>query len=107
MIGAGQKSCGTFIAAVHARGTETPVGSSWQTTAPNGAKMFSEITRFQEWMMGFVTGYNHANESDVDLQISIDLAALDLWLRNYCKQNPTKTVVQAAGDFRAHMTSRR
>jgi hypothetical protein len=69
--------------------------------------MYGEITRFHEWMMGFVTGYNSTNESDTDLQISIDLAALDLWLRNYCKQNPTKTVAEAAQDFRVHMTGRR
>ncbi|MEZ2146378.1 hypothetical protein AAE026_29395 [Bradyrhizobium sp. DN5] len=74
-LGAGQNSCGRFLAAITGpNGTQTPVGQIWTQNASNGSKLYSELIRYQEWMT-FVTGYNSAHEQDTDEQINIDLSA--------------------------------
>jgi hypothetical protein len=99
VLGAGQRSCGQFIAAVG----QGPVGAVMQVPAPNGGKYYAELIRYHEWMMGFVTGYNAAYEDNTDNQIRIDMSALDLWMRRWCNDNPTKTVSQGAQVFRDQM----
>ena len=57
--------------------------------------------------MGFVSGFNIDAYDNSTPQIQgSDLAALDLWMRSWCNQNPTKSVLQAALAFRKEMTGR-
>jgi hypothetical protein len=97
-IGVGQFSCGKLIAAIgHA-----PPGSHEQMTTPNGI-FIDEHTQYQEWMTGFVSGYNFAHSAPGDEQKkqvrAIDQAGMDLWMRNWCNQHPTQTVFQASAAF--------
>jgi hypothetical protein len=54
VVGAGQRSCGQFIAAVG----NAPVGSVKQFKSSSNEQYFGELIRFHEWMMGFMTGFN-------------------------------------------------
>jgi hypothetical protein len=61
---------------------------------PSGV-FVNEYTQYQEWLMGFVSGFNDAHANDVEQQVrKIDLAGMDLWMRNWCNQRPTKAVWQ-------------
>jgi hypothetical protein len=103
VIGVGQRSCGEFVAAVGM----TPVGMVLQHPAQDGGKYYAELIRYHEWAMGFVTGFSSGHESNTDDQIRIDLSALDLWLRKWCNDNPTKEFAQAAPAFRDQMIRQR
>ena len=103
VLGVGQRSCGQFMAAVG----QAPVGQVKQHTATDGTKYYAELIRYNEWMMGFVTGFNSSREDDSDYQIRVDMAALNLWLRKWCNDNPTKAVSQAAVAFRDQMARQR
>jgi len=98
ILGVGQRSCGQFLAA----GGEAPIGTVLQK-----GQYYGEQIRFNEWMMGFVSGFNAAYEGDVTSQIRVDLASLDVWLRKWCNENPTKAISQAAVAFRDQMTHQR
>jgi hypothetical protein len=62
-----------------------------------------EHTQYQEWLTGFVSGYNSAHAAAGDEQQKqvrgIDPAGMDLWMRNWCSQHPTQTVFHAATAF--------
>jgi hypothetical protein len=101
ILGAGQRSCGQFIAAVG----QTPVGSVMMVEKRDG-KLYGELIRFHEWMEGFVSGHNAAYEANTDDQIRIDLSSLDLWLRNWCNAHPTKTFAEAGQALRGELAPR-
>jgi hypothetical protein len=95
VLGMGQVSCGSMIAAAR----NGPPGQ-YRTMDTKSGLFVEEFTRFQEWLMGFVSGFNATHNNDLSLQItSIDLPGLDLWMRNWCNKNPTKTVFQGAAAF--------
>jgi hypothetical protein len=92
VLGAGQSSCGSFIAA----STGVPPGKYQKTHSAKG-EFQSEILVYQQWMYGFITAINLGRiEAD---QIRVDNAAVDLWMRNYCNKYPTDTFSQAAAMF--------
>jgi hypothetical protein len=96
VLGAGQYSCGKLIATA---GT-TPPGARFQRTDREKGLIINEYAMYQEWLMGFVTGYNFAHNDLVEQQVArIDIAGLDLWMRNWCNQHPTQTVFQGASVF--------
>jgi hypothetical protein len=50
--------------------------------------------------MGFVSGFNGAHANDVEQQVKgIDLAGMDLWMRNWCNKHPTQKVFEGASAF--------
>jgi hypothetical protein len=55
---------------------------------------YSKSTTYLEWLLGFITGYNAA-VSDPDKQMQLDIAAVDLHVRNWCAQNPTSNIFTA------------
>jgi hypothetical protein len=91
-MGMGTRSCGQFIATIdkHSPGT-------FLKTADG--KLVSENTGYQQWLMGFVSGFNAARASD-ELQQriteTIDIAGIDLWMRNWCNKHPMQTVFDGA-----------
>jgi hypothetical protein len=96
--GVGSHSCGRFIAAIG----NLPPGQ-YRPIDTGNVHFVSENTQYQQWLMGFLTGFNFniANGGDPEQQISgrIDLAGMDLWMRNWCNQHPTKLVYDAADAF--------
>jgi hypothetical protein len=97
VIGVGQNSCGQLIAAI---GRDHPLGQHGELDTVKGP-FVDEYTMYQQWLMGFVTGFNikHASEAEQQQQVRIDPAAMDLWMRNWCNQYPTQKVYQAANAF--------
>ena len=93
-LGVGADSCSSFISHIVA-----PPGKSISRTAPDdGRDYYSKSTTYFEWLLGFVTGYNAAL-NDTGKQIQLDPAAVDVYVRSWCVQNPTSNIVTAAHQF--------
>jgi hypothetical protein len=100
VIGAGHDSCGQFIATI---GKHPP--GKVQSMPTGDGNFVSENAMYQQWLMGFVSGYNAGRVSE---QVEdIDLAGMDLWMRNWCNRHPTQTVFFAAGVFVTEMLAKR
>src|SRR3974390_422093 len=94
VTGIGQFSCGQFIATIGKR----PPGKMDVMPTRKG-DFVSENAEYQQWLMGFVTGFNAAHVGEQEQQVEIDLAGTDLWMRNWCNQHPTKMVFDGAWAF--------
>ena len=102
VIGTGFNSCGKLIAAMG----KNPPGKHEVMNTRTGAVFFDESAKYQEWLMGFVSGFNSSHASEPEQQVTgIDLARIDLWMRNWCKQHPTQSVSQGAAAFIIEMQS--
>jgi hypothetical protein len=87
------RACGKFVAA----SMDNKPGEHTQVKSPGSDRYDDVAYAYQEWLMGFVSGFNVDAYDNSTPQIQgSDLAALDLWMRNWCNQNPTKSVLQAA-----------
>ena len=94
-VGSGQDSCGRYIAALG----DAPPGKYRKMNTAEGV-YFSENTVYQQWLMGFVSGFNATHAGDLEQQVKkIDPAGMDLWMRNWCNQHPTQDVFDGAIDF--------
>ena len=92
-FGVGTDSCSVFISQIVAA-----PGKTVSRTAPDdGREYYSKSTIYLEWLLGFVTGYNAA--SDPQSQFQFDAAAVDLYVRNWCAQNPTSNIFTAVRQF--------
>jgi hypothetical protein len=101
VFGAGQNSCGRLIATI---GKLQPGNLQSMDTA--SGVFVSEYIRYQEWLMGFVTGFNAAYSNDLEQQVKgTDLAGMDLWMRHWCDKHPTQSVVDGAIAFINEMRS--
>lgn len=75
--GAGVASCGNFI------------------------QQRNNRTAHLHWIMGYVTGVNVFRTSflgegaSVDVLNGVDIDAIELWITNYCTENPLETVSDA------------
>jgi hypothetical protein len=100
-MGSGQNSCGQLIAAM---GKDHPLGQHREMDTGTGL-FVDEYTMYQQWLMGFVSGFNatHASEAEQQQQVRTDPAAMDLWIRDWCNQHPTQGVFQAANAFITEM----
>jgi hypothetical protein len=100
-LGVGSNSCGKLIATIG----KIPPGKVHILPTRDGV-FVNEYATYQEWLMGFVTGFNaaHTNEEQ-QITASIDSAGMDLWMRNWCNQHPTQTVFQGALAFIDEMRS--
>lgn len=96
MLGAGQQSCGRLIAAAS---VGVLPGKYIKMNTQQG-EFFNEYKEYQEWLMGFISGFNAAHGDDINQQVgNIDLAGLDVWIRNWCNRNPTKLVFEGGNAF--------
>jgi hypothetical protein len=86
-------SCGLFISATGGN----PIGKG-QGFEEGGRQFVDESIVYSSWAHGFITGINFSQASP-DKQIDTDFAAIDLWLRNYCLQHPTKSFLEAVAMF--------
>jgi hypothetical protein len=93
----GSNSCGKLIAAVGKYGFP---GKKQVLDNTDYGRFVSENSEYQQWLLGFVSGFNAAHASEPDKQATgIDQAGMDLWMRNWCNKNPTKTVFDGANAF--------
>ena len=91
--GLGYNSCGQYLAAVHGH----PPGTGKLFTGPQG-QFFDDHSRYLDWLNGFFTATNMwiTNEPN---GIKSDNAAIDVWIRKWCEQNPAKLFADAAWAF--------
>jgi hypothetical protein len=92
--GLGSNSCGKYLAAVqgHRPGTGIGFNDRWR------GQFYDDHYLYMAWLAGFLTATNLwvTNEPN---SIRSDQSAIDVWLRKWCEQNPTKTLVEAASAF--------
>ena len=91
--GLGNSSCGKYLAAVHGH----PPGKTTVADLPQG-QFHDDHRRYADWLGGFLTATNWL-VIDGRNQLHIDNAAIDVWIRKWCEQNPTKSLVEAAVAF--------
>jgi len=98
-IGMGLNSCGQYLSAVH----NHPPGTYTSIERPQEGEFFDEASRYQQWLGGFISGSNwkkdNSRKKDNSNNVRTDGAAIDVWMRRWCEQNPTKKVFEAAAAF--------
>jgi hypothetical protein len=94
LMGMGAYSCDRFIAAIG----KNPPGKIQAMDNTGLGRFVSENSMYQEWLLGFVSGFNATHEQEQQVR-GIDLAGMDLWMRNWCNQHPTKTIFEGASAF--------
>jgi hypothetical protein len=90
----GTHSCGRYLAAVHGHAP----GAAIVLHHPQHGPYYDNHTRYMDWLAGFLSATNFW-VTDEPNGIKSDDAALDVWLRKWCDQNPTKTLMDAASRF--------
>lgn len=82
VMGEGNESCGTWIVDREA----------------------NQASNEQSWVLGFKSGANELGmfASNKSISITTDSNGAFGWIDNYCRANPTKEVVDAAGQFWAY-----
>ena len=92
--GMGNNSCGKYLAAVHghAPGKGSGFNDRWR------GKFSDDHSLYMAWLGVFFSAMNWL-VLDEPNGIKTDNAAIDLWIRNWCEQNPTKTLLDAASAF--------
>ncbi len=79
IMGSGTKSCGT-IAKDHEE-------DRWSKVIDSA------------WVNGYITSYNNYEHTGEDVAKGIDAAAIDLWIYNYCKENPLDNLHDATREL--------
>ena len=92
--GLGNNSCGKYLAAVHghAPGKGSGFNDRWR------GKFSDDHSLYMAWLGGFFSAMNWL-VLDEPNGIKTDNAAIDVWIRKWCEQNPTKTLLDAASAF--------
>jgi hypothetical protein len=107
MAGKGGDSCGKFIATI---GKYPPGKREERSTF--GGNFVSENAEYLQWMAGFVSGFNAGHLDEPEQQVpGSDGAGMDLFMRNWCNQHPTKMFLEGVAAFinemRANAAARR
>jgi len=79
IMGSGTKSCGSVV--------EAHEEDDW------GKRINSE------WVNGYITSYNNYEHTGQDVAKGIGAAAIDLWIYNYCKENPLDNLQDATREL--------
>jgi hypothetical protein len=74
-----------------------PPGAGRVLNRPDGPA-YDDHARYMGWLNGFLTATNWF-VLDERNQIQIDNAAIGVWIRKWCEQNPTKLLAYAASQF--------
>jgi hypothetical protein len=90
----GAHSCGKYLEAVRGHAP----GKGREIDHPQEGRFSDDHTLYMAWLEGFFTATNLwvLNEPN---SIRGDQSAIDVWIRKWCEQNPTKTLVEAAYAF--------
>jgi hypothetical protein len=81
VYGLGTHSCGKYLAAVHGH-----------------PRYSDDHVRYLAWLEGFFTATNLWVTHEPN-GIESDTSAIDVWIRKWCEQNPTKSLSEAASAF--------
>ena len=76
-LGTGTKSCGTVVRDYQERGASFVANNAW--------------------VNGYLTAINRYVYRGGDITENIDLEGRNLWIHNYCTQNPLSNLVDATG----------
>src|SRR5262245_13640870 len=90
--GAGLYSCGKYLSAAH---NQAP-GGYRNFTGPEGEQLVTLHGLYLEWLLGFITATNFSMSAGTGNNIQTDAPAIDVWVRKWCEQNPTRTIADAA-----------
>jgi hypothetical protein len=90
----GNHSCGKYLAAVHGH----PPGTAKTINYPQDGRFSDDHSLYMAWLGGFFSATNYwvTNEPNT---IQSDKSAIDVWIRKWCEQNPTKPLIEAASAF--------
>jgi hypothetical protein len=89
----GNHSCGKYLAAIHGHAPGKAKGFNDQ-----GSHFSDDHAIYIAWLGGFFSAMNWL-VLDEPNGIQSDGAAIDVWVRKWCEQNPTKPLAQAALEF--------
>jgi hypothetical protein len=98
IFGAGGQSCGAFIAATGGLGP----GLTRSVKEQDGETYYSVNALYNQWALAFLSASNLLTASN----IKVDLAGVDLWLRNWCNNNPTSQFAAALLAFQKSESGR-
>jgi hypothetical protein len=90
----GNDLCGKYLAAAH----DHPPGKGRALDRPEG-QYSDEHSRYMAWVDGFLSATNWWVMDAERNDIQNDGAAIDVWTRKWCEQNPTKHLIEAASAF--------
>jgi hypothetical protein len=90
----GTHSCGKYLAAVHGH----PPGISKGFNDPQSGHFSDDHGVYMAWLGGFFSATNWW-VTDAPNSIQSDGSAIDVWIRKWCEQNPTKPLIEAAWAF--------
>jgi hypothetical protein len=90
----GNHSCGKYLAAVHGH----PPGVGRVLKDSSEGQFSDDHHRYVAWLGGFFSATNWW-VMDERNQVRIDNSAIDVWIRKWCEQNPTKFLIEAASAF--------
>lgn len=90
----GIHSCGKYLAAVHGH----PPGTGKAITHPQDGRFSDDHSLYMVWLNGFFSATNWWVMNGPN-GIESDPSAIDVWIRKWCEQNPTKPLVEAAWEF--------
>jgi hypothetical protein len=91
-LGYGLQSCAKFTSAQ----ANVPLGQATGVTWADGRTYFAEGSHYVTWAQGFISA---ANLFDRRLDIRVDNAGIDGWLRRWCEQHPADGFGQAVKAF--------
>ena len=84
-FGVGNDSCGKFV-----KEQNLPILDS----------AYLNPAYFGIWLTGYITRYARDNKVE---SISTDINGMELWILNYCKENPTRNLAYASAMLLRHL----
>ena len=100
VVGLGSDSCASFVLALT---DNRPTDAMTM----GGKTYFTTANAYTQWVTGFVTSANWSGRPGKG-QMQIDVNGISLWVKNYCEQNPSQSIVFAASAFvQAHQPKSR
>ena len=90
ILGLGYDSCGKYLSAVHGH----PPGKGKFINRTEG-QFSDDHFRYSDWLSGFFSATNMWITHEPN-GIRNDVAAIDVWIRKWCEQNPAKDLADAA-----------
>ena len=88
------------VAQPHMIGLAGQSCATWTANRPTSGGGLGLL--YQQWVFGFFSGASYADPNHDPLN-GVDVAAITTWMNNYCEQNATARIADAAVAFvRAH-----
>jgi hypothetical protein len=93
--GVGRNSCEQYLSAFHNR-----LPGKIRTIQHPEGEFVDEAARYTDWLAGFFTASNWwIARTGTGNSVKADYATIDVWMRRWCEQNPTKGVLEGAVEY--------